>query len=150
MLRDGKVISDQPTARAGADARGRPAPEQDAPWSSWKTSASPSRPSRANKMRSILTTLGIIIGVAAVIAVVSIVQGLQYTITEQLQGVGATFIAVAAEARPRQHPRLAARQVKLTSEDAQAIEERVPGVKLMSPFILGRATSSTGTASTTR
>ena len=50
---------------------------------------------RANLMRSILTTLGIIIGVAAVIAVVSIVQGLQYTITEQLQGVGATFIAVS-------------------------------------------------------
>ena len=49
---------------------------------------------RANKMRSILTTLGIIIGVAAVIAVVSIVQGLQFMITQELQGVGATFIAV--------------------------------------------------------
>ncbi len=45
-------------------------------------------------MRSILTTLGIIIGVAAVIAVVSIVQGLQFMITKELQGVGATFILV--------------------------------------------------------
>jgi putative ABC transport system permease protein len=94
---------------------------------------------RANLMRSILTTLGIIIGVAAVIAVVSIVQGLQYTITEQLQGVGATFIAVSAKNDRNNIPGLAARQVKLTWEDGQAIEEKVPGVKMMSPFILGRA-----------
>ena len=95
---------------------------------------------RANLMRSILTTLGIIIGVAAVIAVVSIVQGLQYTITEQLQGVGATFIAVSPKTDRRNIPGLAARQVKLTWEDSQAIEEKVPGVKLMSPLILGNAT----------
>ena len=94
---------------------------------------------RANLMRSILTTLGIIIGVAAVIAVVSIVQGLQYTITEQLQGVGATFIAVSPKTDRRNIPGLAARQVKLTYEDSQAIEEKVPGVKLMSPLILGNA-----------
>src|SRR6476620_1071177 len=86
---------------------------------------------RANLMRSILTTLGIIIGVAAVIAVVSIVQGLQYTITEQLQGVGATFIAVSPKTDRRNIPGLAARQVKLAYEDSQAIAEKVPGVKLM-------------------
>jgi putative ABC transport system permease protein len=95
---------------------------------------------RANLMRSILTTLGIIIGVAAVVAVVSIVQGLQYTITEQLQGVGATFIAVSPKTDRSNIPGLAARQVKLTYEDGQAIEEKIPGVKLLSPFILGRAT----------
>ena len=94
---------------------------------------------RANLMRSILTTLGIIIGVAAVIAVVSIVQGLQYTITEQLQGVGATFIAVAPKNDRGNMPGLAARQVKLTWEDGQAIEEKVPGVKMMSPFVIGRS-----------
>jgi putative ABC transport system permease protein len=94
---------------------------------------------RANLMRSILTTLGIIIGVAAVIAVVSIVQGLQYTITEQLQGVGATFIAVSAKTDRSNIPGLAARQVKLTYDDGQAIAEKIPGVKMMSPFVLGRA-----------
>ncbi len=94
---------------------------------------------RANLMRSILTTLGIIIGVAAVIAVVSIVQGLQYTITEQLQGVGATFIAVSPKSDRRNIPGLSARQVKLTYDDGQAIVEKTPGVKLMSPFVLGRA-----------
>jgi putative ABC transport system permease protein len=95
---------------------------------------------RANLMRSILTTLGIVIGVAAVVAVVSIVQGLQYTITEQLQGVGATFIAVSPKTDRSNIPGLAARQVKLTWDDGQAIWQKVPGVKLMSPFIIGRAT----------
>ena len=54
----------------------------------------------ANKMRSILTTLGIIIGVAAVIAVVSLVQGVQYMVDQQLEGVGATFIIVVPDAEP--------------------------------------------------
>ncbi|HEV2844830.1 MAG TPA: ABC transporter permease, partial [Thermoanaerobaculia bacterium] len=67
---------------------------------------------RANLMRSILTTLGIIIGVAAVIAVVSVVQGLQFTITEQLQGVGATFMVITPKS-DRDFPGMVARQIKL-------------------------------------
>ncbi|MFL6203158.1 MAG: ABC transporter permease [Thermoanaerobaculia bacterium] len=94
---------------------------------------------RANLMRSILTTLGIIIGVAAVIAVVSIVQGLQYTITQQLQGVGATFMLIQPK-QERNFPGMVARQVKLTYEDSQAIEAKVPGVKILTPSIFGRAT----------
>ena len=94
---------------------------------------------RANLMRSILTTLGIIIGVAAVVAVVSIVQGLQFTITQQLQGVGATFVAVSPKTDRSNIPGVAARQVKLTYEDGVAIQEKVPGVKLMAPAIIGRA-----------
>ena len=94
---------------------------------------------RANLMRSILTTLGIIIGVAAVIAVVSIVQGLQYTISSELQGVGATFMVVTAK-NDRDMPGLVARQVKLTYDDALTIEEKVPGVKILTPSIFGRAT----------
>ncbi|HEX4966787.1 MAG TPA: ABC transporter permease [Thermoanaerobaculia bacterium] len=93
---------------------------------------------RANLMRSILTTLGIIIGVAAVIAVVSIVQGLQYTITQQLQGVGATFMLIQAKAE-RNFPGMVAHQVKLTYDDGRAIEQ-VPGVKMLTPSIFGRAT----------
>ena len=48
----------------------------------------------ANKMRSLLTTLGIIIGVAAVIGVVSIVQGLQFLLTQQFEGLGANFMII--------------------------------------------------------
>ena len=93
---------------------------------------------RANKMRSILTALGIIIGVAAVIGVVSIVQGLEHMITKELQGVGATFIAV----NPRMGfgPEALARQVKLTWEDGQAIRNEVAGVRLITPLLIGSQT----------
>jgi putative ABC transport system permease protein len=94
---------------------------------------------RANLMRSILTTLGIIIGVAAVIAVVSIVQGLQHTITNQLQGVGATFVVISPK-NDRDFPGSVARQVKLTYDDGLAVEDKIAGVKMLTPAIFGRAT----------
>jgi putative ABC transport system permease protein len=88
----------------------------------------------ANKLRSLLTMLGIIIGVAAVVAVVSIVQGLEHTITSVFQGVGANYIMIFPG---NQHgdPHRAARQVKLTIEDAEAIAERVPEVTWISPLV---------------
>ena len=92
----------------------------------------------ANKLRSVLTTLGIIIGVAAVIAVVSIVQGLQYTISNTLQGVGATFVMIHTDAQQRAGG-VAARQVKLTWDDGQAMRQRVPGIKLITPVAFGRS-----------
>jgi len=75
---------------------------------------------RANKMRSVLTTLGIIIGVAAVIAVVSIVQGLNYLIASELEGVGATYIRVAPR-DDRNDPEMIGREVTMTYEDGLAI-----------------------------
>jgi putative ABC transport system permease protein len=85
-----------------------------------------------NKMRSFLTTLGIIIGVAAVIAVVSIVQGLNFWIAGQLQGVGATYIMAFPERDPN-NPDVAGRDVKLTYEDGVAIVERVPEIADFTP-----------------
>jgi putative ABC transport system permease protein len=87
---------------------------------------------RANKMRSLLTMLGIIIGVAAVIAVVSIVQGLDYVISTQFEGVGVTYIMVFPR-QDRQDPDLAGREVTLTYEDGLAVMERASGLKLFNP-----------------
>ncbi|MGH9379127.1 MAG: ABC transporter permease [Thermoanaerobaculia bacterium] len=92
---------------------------------------------RANKMRSILTTLGIIIGVAAVIAVVSIVQGLQFMLTKELQGVGATYVMVMPQ-QQQQGPGIVPRPLRLTWEDGQAIQQQVPGVDLMVPVLAGQ------------
>ena len=89
----------------------------------------------ANKMRSLLTTLGIIIGVAAVIAVVSIVQGLQFLLTQQLQGVGATYIMVLPD-QQNQGPGVVTRQVKLTWDDGKAIRD---SVRLLIGLLLLRA-----------
>ena len=91
---------------------------------------------RANKLRSFLTTLGIVIGVAAVIAVVSIVQGLQFMITRELQGVGATYVMVLPEQDQNQGPGVVARQVKLTWEDGEAIRSEVAGIRLITPLVV--------------
>ena len=93
---------------------------------------------RANKMRAILTTLGIIIGVAAVVAVVSIVQGLQFMATNVFEGVGATYMFVLPHQDPQRAPGEVVRQVKLTWDDGKAIRAQVPGVRLITPLILGR------------
>ena len=93
---------------------------------------------RANKMRSILTALGIIIGVAAVVAVVSIVQGLQYVITQQLQGVGATYVMVLPSSERQGGPGIVARQVRLTWDDGKAIADQVRGIRFITPLVGGR------------
>jgi putative ABC transport system permease protein len=52
---------------------------------------------RLRKLRAALTTLGVIIGIAAIVALLSITQGLQATITEQLnQGLSANSLIVIA------------------------------------------------------
>jgi len=88
---------------------------------------------RANKMRSLLTMLGIIIGVAAVIAVVSIVQGLDYVIATQLEGVGASYIRVQWREDPND-PDLAGREVKLTYEDGLAVYDKASAIKYFNPI----------------
>ncbi len=94
---------------------------------------------RANKLRSFLTTLGIIIGVSAVIAVVSLVQGLEHLVTRELQGVGATFMEVSPDFGDQQRgPGIVPRQVRLTWDDYQAVAQRVPGIRIMTPVVLGR------------
>jgi len=93
---------------------------------------------RANKMRAILTTLGIIIGVAAVVAVVSIVQGLQYMATNVFEGVGATYMMILPHQEQQRAPGEVVHQVKLTWEDGKAIRAQVPGIRLITPLVLGR------------
>jgi putative ABC transport system permease protein len=97
---------------------------------------------RANKMRSVLTTLGIIIGVAAVIAVVSVVQGLQFMMNREFQGVGATYMFVFPDTQQRGggHGVVLARQVKLTWDDGQALREQVPGIRMITPMLMGAET----------
>jgi putative ABC transport system permease protein len=88
----------------------------------------------ANKMRSVLTTLGIIIGVAAVVAVVSIVQGLNFFIAGELQGVGATYIRILPF-KDDNEPAHAGRDVRLTLDDARALSERTTEIAAVTPIL---------------
>jgi putative ABC transport system permease protein len=91
----------------------------------------------ANKMRSMLTTLGIIIGVAAVIAVVSVVQGLQHLVTGVFESVGATYMLILPHRETANSAEHHAHEVKLTWEDGQALAEQTPGIRAITPVIIG-------------
>ena len=85
---------------------------------------------RTNVLRSLLTVLGIIIGVAAVIGVVSIVQGLQHLFTEQMQGVGATYVLLLPNRTADEDHN---RRIRLTYDDGLAIQEQAPEIVAFTP-----------------
>ena len=91
---------------------------------------------RAHAMRSFLTMLGIIIGVASVIAVVSIIQGLNYSVAQQLQGLGTNSIVV--QAFTSREDSLQGRRAKLSVEDLNLISDRVAGITSITPMLPGQ------------
>jgi putative ABC transport system permease protein len=89
-------------------------------------------------MRSILTTLGIIIGVMTVITMMSITQGLKKSVEEQVSVLGSDtfyidkFPAIITSGKQwREY----SRRKNLTYEDAQAIAELCPSVKVVTADI---------------
>jgi putative ABC transport system permease protein len=91
----------------------------------------------ANKMRSSLTMLGVIIGVAAVIALLSIGQGVQQSVTEQIQSAGSNLLMIL----PGEITETGGFEYSpsLTSEDAQAIADpmNVPDAAIVAPTMEG-------------
>ncbi|MEX1032968.1 MAG: ABC transporter permease [Cellvibrionaceae bacterium] len=91
---------------------------------------------RAHGLRSFLTMLGIIIGVASVIAMVSIIQGLNHSVSQQLEGLGANSIMINSFT-PREEL-LKGRRARLTPEDLTAISQRIDGIESITPFLPGQ------------
>jgi putative ABC transport system permease protein len=88
-----------------------------------------------NKMRAALTMLGIIIGVASVVALLSIGQGVEATISSQIQSIGSNLLFVIAD-----QPEDAASPAYLTTEDAQALADpfNVPALVAVAPAVQGQ------------
>ncbi|MEO8036991.1 MAG: ABC transporter permease, partial [Acidobacteriota bacterium] len=86
----------------------------------------------ANKMRSILTVLGVMIGVASVIAVVSLVQGLQYKISADLEGIGSNYIEVFPDPGEERNP-FPQKLPDLNISDAEAVRSGVPSIRSFTP-----------------
>jgi len=91
---------------------------------------------RAHKMRSFLTILGVFIGVMSVIAMASIIEGLNRTVSNQIQSLGSNVIFVTrfkigfsfgdrSEEERKRRP--------ITFETGQAIRENCPAVDAVSP-----------------
>ena len=95
---------------------------------------------RSNKMRSVLTTLGIIIGVGAVIIMVSVGNGAKAQINAMIDKLGANVMMVM----PGRHFGRGAvgdagSLPTLTEDDALAIKNEVPTVRLVAPVVRGNA-----------
>lgn len=97
----------------------------------------------ANQVRSLLTALGIIFGVAAVIAMLAIGNGAQSEILEQIELVGVNNIIVKPIVEQVEQSLGDAEEEEkskfspgLKLLDVESIEERIPGVKKISPEIL--------------
>ena len=91
----------------------------------------------ANKMGSSLTMLGIIIGVAAVIALLAIGQGVQKSVTDQIQSAGSNLLFVL----PVQVGVSGSGEftASLTYNDVEAIADprNVPDVAAVAPMMQG-------------
>jgi putative ABC transport system permease protein len=92
---------------------------------------------RANKLRSLLTMLGIVIGVAAVIAVVALGTGAQSAVKDRISSLGTTLLTVM----PGQQRGMGVsfdQSMKLTMDDAAAIEERSTNITAVQPEMTSR------------
>jgi putative ABC transport system permease protein len=99
----------------------------------------------ANKMRSILTVLGVMIGVASVIAVVSLIQGMQYKISSDLEGIGSNYIEVFPDPGEERNPFLQ-KLPDLNIGDAEAVRHGVPAIRSFTPIFLTTAQTKAGEA----
>jgi len=96
----------------------------------------------ANKLRAVLTMLGIIIGVGAVIALMSIGQGVQASVTQQIQAIGPNIIFITPGAIQQGGVQSAQGQAAtLTSEDAEALSDpqAAPSIAAVAPSFTSRA-----------
>ena len=97
---------------------------------------------RRNAVRSLLTMLGVIIGVASVIAMIALGSGARSAIDSQIQSQGTNLVFVTAGSfgRGQGTVRGGAGSVStLTIEDANAIQQQVPHIALLSRGVRGRA-----------
>lgn len=98
-----------------------------------------------NKFRSGLTALGIIFGVAAVITMLAIGNGAQQQIIEQIEQVGAKNIII----RPKSIGNVEENKAdvtkkyspKLSINDVKSIEQVLPSVDQMTPFVTYKTTA---------
>ncbi len=95
---------------------------------------------RTHKSRSALTVLGIVIGITAIILVMSLGEGAQNLILGQIQGIGATTIAIVPGRQPKGPTDIISTFTdSLTKRDIDALERKgnAPYVDAIMPIVFG-------------
>ncbi len=82
---------------------------------------------RSNKGRSILTMLGIIIGITSVIMIISIGDGVKGQVNDELNAMAGGLIGIYV------NNEFGEEEVYFNEDDFEAVRERVPGVKGVTP-----------------
>jgi len=91
---------------------------------------------RRNVMRSVLTCLGIIIGIAAVIAMMEIGSGSSHSIEQTISSLGANVIQMdPADTSVGGVSSGGGGQVTLTPEDADAVRQECPAIRVVAPSV---------------
>jgi len=145
-MRDGTILSDE---RKGPNPSRTPAPSstpEPVPPTGfgihdlWQHLRQGLRTLGANKIRTALSVLGILIGVAAVVAMMALGRGAQKSIETQLSSLGSNLLILRqGAARSTGAVSLEVGAVtRLTIEDAQALKDRIPIIKAVSPNVQGR------------
>ena len=88
---------------------------------------------RANKLRSLLTMLGIVIGVSAVIAMIALGTGAQQAVKDRISALGTTLLTVNPGQQRGMGVAIADAQVKLTMDDAKALESQATSLRAVQP-----------------
>jgi len=94
----------------------------------------------ANKVRSFLTILGIVVGITSVIVMVGIGQGTKASITSSISSMGANLLTISPGGQSSRRiggAGLGANTKSLTTEDADAIAQKVTNVKSVAPVASG-------------
>ena len=86
-------------------------------------------------LRSLLTCMGVLFGVASVIAMLAIGEGLSFDVQQRIQALGSNNVLVRSIKPPDSNAASAERsrisKYGITYQDAQRIQESVPGVEVV-------------------
>ncbi|MDO4293228.1 MAG: ABC transporter permease [Eubacteriales bacterium] len=93
---------------------------------------------RSNKGRSFLTMLGIIIGISSVIMIISVGNGIKAEVNDELNEMSGGLVAIYTDSSMGTGD-----PIYFTEEDFDAIAEKVPHVKGVTPVYTLYATTST-------
>lgn len=94
----------------------------------------------ANKVRAILTTLGIIIAVWAVITIGAAMQGFKGFILGQFSAFGANQVWIFPRMPPGQRDRFSFRQIRMTVDEIELIEQTSTSLRAITPVMQINAT----------
>src|SRR5262245_46381143 len=97
-------------------------------------------------LRSFLAVLGIVIGIAAVLDVISVAEGARAEVSRQISSLGTNLLLVLPGAQLEQHGvrKQAGSMLTLTTTDARALAQEIPGIAIAAPFVDVQVTAVVG------